>query len=292
MSTSRWRVIVCAIVAALTLPLLLGNVARAVDPVPLAPNTTKANGNGNGNGNGSNGSGNGNGAQNPPVATAPQTTARAQQPVATDQRQQPIATGQATTRSGAAVAPGMGTTIIANVSPSTAYPGAILDVAGTVMSKGTPVDQVAVNISLDLGGGTAMAVTDQAGSFSASVQVPTGTTSLPAQLVVTVTYDGDGRYPAGLLTITVPFSPTAVAVQASASNTPSVQPSSTAPSKSASAVSAASREVASGSAALALAIGAVGVLAMLALGVAAYFAYGRHRLQPGERRGFGSDFGR
>ncbi len=189
------------------------------------------------------------------------------------------------------------TVITAQLSPNPVAAGDVLTVTGNLVSAGVPVDSARVDISCDFGGVTdLMGVTDASGNFSANLSLPA--TGQPSKLTVTVTYDGDDRFAPATATFQAAVT---AAVPPSAVAPPTIAPPSTpAPTSDASAIPT----VVSSSTAMTLrnevtpattfgvVLGIVGIVAVLALGVLWVLAWQRHDLMPGERRGFGSDFGR
>ena len=193
---------------------------------------------------------------------------------------------------------GSASVLTAKVSP-TAVTGGYVDVSGTLRtSANTPIDRGRIEVATSWGGATGAGATDAEGSFSVSVglpAVPEGQAP-PASMTVTVTYPGDGRYAAATATYPVSLAapgptppPPKIRSEAPA---PPAQKGSAAPAPSAPAgvVSVGLDEMA-GSAvavlAVVLAVGAVAVLAAMAA-----VAWRRSHLLPGERRGFGTDFGK
>lgn len=201
--------------------------------------------------------------------------------------------GPATT---APPAPAAASTITATLSPNPVHAGDVLMVAGTLTSNGAPIDAARVDILCDFGGLTAMGATDATGAFSAPLSLPA--TGQPATLTVTITYAGDGRFPAARGTfkasVTAATTPTPVP-------TPSIAPSSNLPSISqvtashdtgTAIASATRRDAATPASTAGFFLGAVALYAFASLFVVWVLAWRRHELLPGERRGFGSDFGR
>ena len=193
-------------------------------------------------------------------------------------------------------APAAPTTVItAQLSPSPVAAGSVLLVSGTLASAGVPIDSARVDISCDFGSGSALGVTDAGGAFTANLALPP--TGQPAKLTVTVSYAGDNR-----------FAPANAAFQASvtAAATPSVAtpsipppptaasitPATSTPSGVSSSAAMTLRNATTPAATVGVVLAIVGVCAFIALGVLWVLAWRRHDLLPGERRGFGSDFGR
>ena len=188
------------------------------------------------------------------------------------------------------------TVINAQLTPSPVAAGAVLSVTGNVSSAGVPVDSSRVDISCDFGGLTALGVTDASGNFSANFSLPAA--GQPSKLTVTVVFAGDNRFAAAQGTfqaaVTAAASPSAVP-------SPSLAPASTPPAVAAAGStptgvpSSATMTLQNASAPITtfeVVLGIVGVGAVTALCVLWVLAWRRHDLLPGERRGFGSDFGR
>jgi hypothetical protein len=186
------------------------------------------------------------------------------------------------------------TVITAQLAPNPVAAGGVLAVTGNVSSAGVPVDSSRVDISCDFGGIAVLGVTDPSGNFSANLSLPA--TGQPAKLTVTVSFAGDNRFAAAKAT----FQAAVTAAVPSASAAPTTAPASTPPPEPA--ASATPTVVASSAMTLQnpsapittfeVVLGIVGAGAVAALGVLWILAWRRHDLMPGERRGFGSDFGR
>ena len=186
------------------------------------------------------------------------------------------------------------TVITAQLAPNPVAAGGVLVVTGNLTSGGVPIDSARVDISCDFGATTLLGVTDASGNFSANLSLPAA--GQPAKVTVTVTYAGDSRFSAAkstfqaVVTAAVPsatVSPS-VAVEStppppSASSAPSVVPTSEAMTLQTPSAPVTTFEIV-----LAI-VGAGSVTALCVLWV---LAWRRHYLLPGERRGFGSDFGR
>ncbi len=192
--------------------------------------------------------------------------------------------------------PAVTTTIAATLTPNPVHAGDVLTVAGTLTSNGTPIDSARVDIVCDFGGVTAMGATDATGAFSAPLALPS--TGQPASLTVTVSFAGDGRFPAARTgfkaTVTAAVTPTPVpspSIVPPSSLPPTSQVSATRETGSAVA-SATRRDVPTPASTAGFFLGAVALYAFAALCVVWVLAWRRHELLPGERRGFGSDFGR
>jgi hypothetical protein len=187
------------------------------------------------------------------------------------------------------------TVITAQLAPNPVAAGAVLAVTGNVSAGGVPVDASRVDISCDFGGTTVLGVTDASGNFTANISLPA--TGQPSKLTVTVSFGGDNRFAAAKAT----FQAAVTAASPSAAPSATVAPATTPPPDTA--ASPTPTAVAS-SAAMALqnpttpattfgiVLAIVGVGAAIALFVLWVLAWRRHDLLPGERRGFGSDFGR
>lgn len=205
------------------------------------------------------------------------------------------ATDRFTVKTGAATAPPAPTTVIAaTLSPSPIHAGGVLGVTGTLTSNGAPIDSARVDFSVDFGGATAMGATDAAGTFTTTMALPA--TGQPASLTVTISYAGDSRFAAARGTFKVQVLPPATP---SAVPSPSIAPISSLPPISqvtatheTVASSFARRDSATPASTVGLFLGAVALYAFGSLCVVWFLAWRRHELLPGERRGFGSDFGR
>lgn len=191
-------------------------------------------------------------------------------------------------------APAVTTVIAATLSPSPIRAGGVLGVTGTLTSNGAPIDSARVDFSSDFGGATAMSATDAAGTFTTTLALPA--TGQPASLTVSISYAGDSRFAAALGTFKVevlpPTTPSAVP-------SPSIAPVSSLPPISQvtathETVSSSfpRRDSAAPASTVGLFLGAVALYAFGSLCVVWFLAWRRHELLPGERRGFGSDFGR
>jgi len=187
------------------------------------------------------------------------------------------------------------TLITATLTPSPVAAGSVLSVTGNVSSNGTPVDSSRVDISCDFGGTSMLGVTDASGNFTASLALPAS--GQPAKLTVTVNFGGDNRFAAAKATFQAPVTaaaPSTAAVAPSTAPESSAPPASEEPSPSAAPTSAplATSNDSTPSSTFAIVLGIVGVGSTAALCVLWVLAWRRHDLLPGERRGFGSDFGR
>jgi hypothetical protein len=186
------------------------------------------------------------------------------------------------------------TVITAQLAPSPVAAGGVLAVTGNVSSAGVPVDSSRVDISCDFGGITVLGVTDPSGNFSANLSLPAA--GQPSKLTVTVSFAGDNRFAAAKATfqaaVTAAASPSAIPTPTAPASTPPPVPSaSTTPTV----VASSSMTLQNPSAPITtfeVVLGIVGVGAVTALCVLWVLAWRRHDLMPGERRGFGSDFGR
>ncbi len=189
------------------------------------------------------------------------------------------------------------TTITAALNPNPVAAGGVLGVTGTVSSGGVPVDLSSLNVSCDFGGITALGVTDSAGNFSVNLSLPP--TGPPPTLTVTISFAGDARFPAAKLAlqagVTAAAPSTSAAPSTAASSAPPGPSVTASASHLASSVVGAPRGGSTPAAAFSnvfsIVFGIVGAVAIAALGVLWVLARRRHRLLPGERRGFGSDFG-
>lgn len=186
------------------------------------------------------------------------------------------------------------TVISATLSPNPVAAGNVLAVTGTVTSGGAPVDLSGLDITCDFGGIHTLGVTDSGGNFSVNLSLPA--TGQPASLTVTVSFAGDARFPAAKASFQSAVTAAAPSPSAtpSISASPSVAPTasvSTKPSARTSAAVAAPREGSTPASTFGLVLGVVGATSLAALGVLWVMARRRHHLLPGERRGFGSDFG-
>ncbi len=191
-------------------------------------------------------------------------------------------------------APAPTTVIAATLSPSPIHAGGVLSVTGTLTSNGAPIDSARVDFACDFGGATAMSATDATGAFSTTMALPA--TGQPASLTVTVTYAGDSRFAAAKGTFKVQVLPPSTP---SAVPSPSIAPVSSLPPISqvtatheTVASSFARRDSATPASTVGLFLAAVALYAFGSLCVVWFLAWRRHELLPGERRGFGSDFGR
>lgn len=198
-----------------------------------------------------------------------------------------------TTKAPATTAPPPTTTISATLTPNPVPAGGVLGVTGTVTSGGTPVDLSSLDITCDFGNLHTLGVTDSAGNFSVSLTLPP--TGQPPSLTVTVSFAGDARFPAAKASfqsaVSAPSPSTAptptISASASAPPAPSV---STKPSDGTTGAPA-PRGASTPAATFGIVFGIVGATSVAALGVLWVMARRRHHLLPGERRGFGSDFG-
>ena len=187
------------------------------------------------------------------------------------------------------------TVITAQLSPNPVAAGSVLVVSGTLASAGVPIDSARVDITCDFGGASALGVTDAGGAFTANLGLPA--TGQPSKLTVTVSYAGDNRFAAARATfqasVTAAATPTVATPSIpTASVTASVAPASSTPTSVQSSGAMALQNATTPAATVGVVLGIVGVGAFIALGVLWMLAWSRHDLLPGERRGFGSDFGR
>jgi hypothetical protein len=188
------------------------------------------------------------------------------------------------------------TVITAQLTPNPVAAGSVLVVSGTLASAGVPIDSARVDITCDFGGASALGVTDAGGAFTANLGLPA--TGQPSKLTVTVSYAGDNRFAAARATfqasVTAAATPSVVPSPSipTASVTASVAPASSTPTVVQSSGAMALQNATTPATAVGVVLGIVGVGAFIALGVLWLLAWSRHDLLPGERRGFGSDFGR
>ncbi len=186
------------------------------------------------------------------------------------------------------------TVIAATLSTGPVRAGGVLSVTGTLTSNGAPIDSARVDFSCDFGGATSMSATDATGAFTTTLALPA--TGQPSSLTVTITYAGDSRFPAakGAFKVQVlpPDTPSPVP-------SPSIAPASSLPPISqvtatheTVASSFARRDSATPASTVGLFLVGVALYAFGSLCVVWFLAWRRHELLPGERRGFGSDFGR
>ena len=188
------------------------------------------------------------------------------------------------------------TVITAQLAPNPVAAGDVLAVTGNLSSAGVPIDSSRVDISCDFGGLTALGVTDASGNFSANFSLPAA--GQPSKLTVTVVFAGDNRFAAAQGTfqaaVTAAPSPSAVASPTlpPASTPPAVAAASSTPTGVPSSATMALQNPSAPITTFEVVLGIVGVGSATALCVLWVLAWRRHDLMPGERRGFGSDFGR
>jgi hypothetical protein len=187
------------------------------------------------------------------------------------------------------------TVITAQLSPNPVAAGSVLVVSGTLASAGVPIDSARVDITCDFGSTTALGVTDASGAFTANVALPA--TGQPSKLTVTASYAGDNRFGAARATFQASVTAAATPSVAAPSIPPaptagSVTPANSAPTPVSSSAAMTLQNATTPATAVGVVLGIVGVGAFTALGVLWVLAWRRHDLLPGERRGFGSDFGR
>ena len=194
---------------------------------------------------------------------------------------------------------GAASVLTAKVSPSTATTGGFIDVSGTLTtSANAPINQARIEVATSWGGVTGAAATGTTGAFSVSLGLPAlgeGPTP-PSSLTITITYAGDSVYPATTATYRVGLKapgPTP-APPSIASDTPA--PPVAKPGASASpATTTGFADLDAGGAAsrgLAILVFVLAVGAVTALAGMGAIAWRRNSLMPGERRGFGTDFGK
>ena len=169
---------------------------------------------------------------------------------------------------------------------------------GAIIASNAAINQARIEISTSWGQVTGAAATNDAGGFAASLPLPPlgEGEAPPANMTVKVSYAGDGPYPATNITLTVAMqapgptpppptirteTPAPAAQKAAGTDAP-------APPKTATNIDAASL-VTPGVAALVLILPVVAVTVLAGMGA---MAWRRHQLLPGERRGFGTDFGK
>jgi hypothetical protein len=183
------------------------------------------------------------------------------------------------------------TVITGALTPNPVAAGGILGVTGTVTSGGAPVDLSSLTVSCDFGGQSALAVTDAGGNFSVNLSLPP--TGQPPALTVTISFAGDARFPAAKISLQAGVTAAAPATSAPPPSIASSAPAtaSVSPSVSTIAPAAARRDDSAAAATFSIVFGIVGFTSLGALGVLWVLARRRHVLLPGERRGFGSDFG-
>jgi hypothetical protein len=186
------------------------------------------------------------------------------------------------------------TSLTLTLDPPEAEPGASVGISGQLLSGGAPLGSALVSLAADQGDIDAMAVTAVDGTFSAMVVLPEG--QVPAQYTVTATYAGDDVYEASkgqaVGTITTP--PTPAETPPAAADpvpTPAATPTTTATPTPAIAAArpagtSASMEI------VRVAFFTVAIVAAGALLILAIISNARKRLARGERRGFGTDFGK
>lgn len=198
-----------------------------------------------------------------------------------------------TTKAPPTTAPPPTTTISATLSPTPVPAGGVLGVTGTVMSGGTPVDLSSLDITCDFGSLHTLGVTDSGGNFSVSLTLPP--TGQPPSLTVTVSFAGDARFPAAKASfqsaVSAPSPSTAPTPTISADATPPPASSVSAKPSAGATGAPAPRGDSTPAATFGIVFGIVGATSVAALGVLWVMARRRHHLLPGERRGFGSDFG-
>ena len=188
------------------------------------------------------------------------------------------------------------TVITAQLSPSPVAAGSVLVVSGTLASAGVAIDSARVDIACDFGGLSALGVTDAGGAFTTNFALPPA--GQPTKLTVTIAYAGDNRFAAATatfqapVTAAAPSSPVATPTIPPASTPPPVAPANSTPTAVPSSATMTLRNATTPAATVGVVLGVVGVGAFTALSVLWVLAWRRHDLLPGERRGFGSDFGR
>lgn len=187
--------------------------------------------------------------------------------------------------------------ITAALSPNPIEAGGVLSVSGKLTSSGAPIDSASVDISCDFGGDSTLGVTDENGAFAASLTIPES--GQPSTLNVTIAFAGDGHFQASRsvfqasVTAKSPASPSAApstAFETTAPTNPTalVSTSASAVGANNSASSSDPKTPANVFVSVLAIVGASSAIILFALWV---IAWSRHDLLPGERRGFGSDFG-
>jgi len=186
------------------------------------------------------------------------------------------------------------TAISISLSPTAATPGAVVAISGKLVSGSVPVGSAVVSLTTDYGTVDQATGTGADGSFKATVVVTDGD-NLPPSFTVTVSFAGDRYYAAATAkatgTITTP--------EATPSPTPSETPSPTpTPEPTPDVAGSVSSDASTpegfdapmslvGAAFFTVALVAAGTLVILGI-----IAHDRRRLARGERRGFGTDFGK
>lgn len=197
-------------------------------------------------------------------------------------------------------APQNSTTVItATAAPATATTGGYVEVSGTLLTAGNaPISQARIEVSSNWGGASGAGATSSTGTFSVSLGLPPTPEGQepPGTISITVTYAGDGPYSGSTTTVKLPLAkpgptPPPPTIHTETPAPPAEKPTA-APTVAANpnlitidVGGAASRGVAV--LVFVLAVGAVTALA----GMGAV-AWRRNQLLPGERRGFGTDFGK
>ncbi len=193
---------------------------------------------------------------------------------------------------------GPGTAVTARVTSANVTPGGSFEVSGSLLTAAnTPIDQARIEVSTSWGDVTSAGATSTDGAYSVSLSLPSVApgTAVPPTLTVTVSYAGDGPYaPASTTTVVAltapspPPPPPSIKTEAAAPPLAKVteQAPAAPPRRSAEVPLDATTNRGFTVVAFALAVGAITLLA----GTAA-LAWRRHHLLPGERRGFGTDFG-
>lgn len=211
---------------------------------------------------------------------------------------QPPSKAPKTTEAPPPPAPGA-TSISARVTPTSATAGSSVEVTGTLVSAANvPIGQARIEVTSSWGGAAAVAATNSSGGFSALLglpPVPDGETP-PATISIVVLYPGDGPYSASRSTSQIQL------LAPDAAPAPSIRPETVAPPATRASGGSSSAPAGSnivdidlqGAAGRGLAsvMLIVGVGAVAALTAMAAAAWRRNQLLPGERRGFGTDFGK
>ena len=199
-----------------------------------------------------------------------------------------------------------GTTVTVAIDPKEASPGQVISITGKLVSGNNPIAAAVVSLTSDFGDVDGMSVTGADGAFSAMMSIPTGN-RFPSSFTVTVAYGGDAVYAASNAKASgsVKAVPTPVAEptdSADSDETLDADTSSTNPNGPLSAGPTRSSGAASGSGSgtggdgrmmiVEIVFLAVAFVAVATLLVLAIVSHGHKALARGERRGFGSDFGK
>ncbi|MCL1922928.1 MAG: hypothetical protein FWG15_03555 [Propionibacteriaceae bacterium] len=197
------------------------------------------------------------------------------------------------------------TALSLSVSPSSTPAGGSLTVSGTLTAGGKAVKSASVSLSISYGQITSNAYTDSKGAFTATGFIPIDD-GFPASFTVTASYGGDGVYTGSQATAKGSIQAAAQLPTVDTSD-PSVEPTTvqtyvvrtdvgpvdgtyTAPSASSSAgaTKGSSKHVML----IEIVFLVVAFVAIAVLLVVGIVSHGTKSLTGGERRGFGSDFGK